>query len=335
MLGEINLDPYQKNGSNMTKPTFIFFFGIGWAGTTSLYKTLDANLYLHPGCCKEPSFLTRLDPIGYSENKLPKPKIIRKKEVDYYREHYLIQANPFIDTLRNISTDWDAKIKDYKNFSLEDYINFYKEVSEYKNSYAAVGDFSNANELLSHNHLIHIKSLLDEHFTVKALSIHRDPVRRLFSVRNAQYYSSLLEKYTTDYSFKQKYNSATQYFLDNIKAASASNTLKIQQIFGKENTHNVIMEKFFIPDKDEVQLLEDFISYELPIITPCAFVPDRGINAPKLDDLKDQWDSDYEVLTPETYNIARKQLEEEYQRYEKIFGDRLPDTWGKPIDYGY
>ena len=95
------------------------------------------------------------------------------------------------------------------------------------------------------------------------------------------------------------------------------------------------MEKFFIPDREEVALLEDFLEYELPIITPCCFVPDKGINAPKLEDLQDQWDSDHEVLTPEVYSFGRKQLEDEYQRYEKIFGGRLPDTWGKPIDYNY
>lgn len=321
----------------MSKPTFIFFFGSGWSGTTSLYKTFQENLYMHGGCCKEPCFLARLDPNFSTKNRLPIPLITGKKEVDFYRENYLFRAEPFIDTLRNISTDWDAKIKNYNNFSLEDYINFYKEVNDHKNSYATVGDFSNSNGFLSYDHLLNIKSRLEEHFTIKALSIHRDPVRRLFSKKNADYYNTRPESYAVKHSLNQKYNSATEYFLDttNIKSGIASNTLKIQQVFGKEIVHNVIMEKFFAKDPEEVALLENFLDYKLPIITPCAFVPDKGINAPKLEGLQDQWDSDHEVLTPEVYSIACKKLEDQYQKYEKIFGDRLPNTWGKPIDYGY
>ena len=41
----------------MTKPTFIFFGGLGWAGTTSLYYTLLYSEYMHGGVDKELPYL--------------------------------------------------------------------------------------------------------------------------------------------------------------------------------------------------------------------------------------------------------------------------------------
>lgn len=45
----------------MTKPTFILFAGIGWAGTTSLYYTLCDIGYLHGGFNKEYRYLSIID----------------------------------------------------------------------------------------------------------------------------------------------------------------------------------------------------------------------------------------------------------------------------------
>lgn len=332
----------------MTKPTFILFFGTGWCGTTSLFNTLQANLYMHGGGCKEPSYLIRNDP-EYEGNPYPnspRPSIGRKKEIKFYKENFLTKCDdPYIRTLVKVSDSWFKKIHtDYKNFTLEDTVNYYKALSDAATDYVAVGDFTNNNQRLSKDYLIEVKRRLEEHFTVKALSIHRDPVRRVFSIRNALYHSPIFKFVVTEGKLSiNQYQSATEYFINTVDVDvpkegfthSTNNNIKFQEVFGSENVHNVIMEKFFAKDPEEVALLENFLDYKLPIITPCAFVPDRGINAPKLEGLEDQWSSDHEVLTPELYAFGREKLDEEYQRYEKIFGDRLPDTWGKPIDYGY
>jgi hypothetical protein len=321
------------------KPTFIFFFGISWSGTTSLFNTLEKNLYMHGGGCKEPSFLGRIDKNAVNIPNSTPTIVGFEQEIKYYRKYYLTKAKPFIDVLRNIPEYWwDDKIKNYKNFTLDDYINYYRDLSySSKKYYTAVGDFSNSNELLTYDFLVDLKSRLEEHFTVKAISIHRDPVRRIFSKKNALCHNELFKYMPEIIKKTEGYNSTIEYFLDTIhlNPHSALNTLKIQKVFGEANVHNIIMEKFFIPDKDEVALLENFLNYKLSIITPCTFVPDRGINALKIEGLQDQWDSDHEILTPEIYAFARKELEEEYQRYQEIFGDRLPEDWGKPIDYGY
>ena len=97
------------------------------------------------------------------------------------------------------------------------------------------------------------------------------------------------------------------------------------------------MEDFFSKNnRQEVSKLEKFLDIKIPKTYPCCFVPDKGINPPKIDGLKDQWNSDHEVLTPEFYNIMRNKEEyiKVYSEFEELHGC-LPADWGRPIDYGY
>lgn len=139
----------------------------------------------------------------------------------------------------------------------------------------------------------------------------------------------------------KNYESASSYFLERMLNGYlnlfdyAKFIIKIQKKYGKESVHYVIMEDFFSDNNNqEVSKLAKFLDTKIEDVYPCCFVPDKGINAPKIPHLKDQWNSDHEVLTPEFYNAIRKYSNSCYENFERLHG-YLPANWGRPIDYGY
>ena len=317
------------------KPKFIFSLGVGWSGTTSLYYTLKNMKYVHTGPLKE---IQSLDTYYDKSNK--------DKELDIY--------DRFIDLLKvctrthednnlNKITEKDINYILGPSRSWKKYIQYYLNLYQYvKDDYQAVGDFSNV-MLLDEHYFKEVISELSKHFDVKCLLSLRDPVRRAWAHAGA--YCNLDE---TRYFYKfSKVNSLHPCISDNIfdsfeAASSGKNYVKIintyYNIFGKENVCYLIMEDLYNKsNQKEKNKLENFLNIKIEEMYPCCFVPDRGINAPKDDPfLKDQWDSDHTILTPEIYNKYRNREDfvEYYSTFETFHGS-LPADWGSPIDYGY
>lgn len=336
------------------KTTFLFFGGVGWCGTTSLYHTLRDCGYCHTGIMKENLFLYKLQ--EYEDGAyLEKEKFFSKYKGRIHNDKYLlnniklsnavrngeISESKYINCLANVSQTVQDRFIEVIPSSLNAYVDYYKDLANSAQGYyRTVSDFSNPNCFLPEKKLIEVRNALEPYFNIKSLIILRDPIRRLFSNINFSYYITEggrnSEHYVNYYKEKQL-NSATEVFLSNLHESFcyASLIKRYWKVFGKENTHYIIMEDFFKEERTQsVNQLETFIDYRLPKIHPCAFVPDRGINAPKLENLQDQWDSDHEILTPEVYSIARKKLSKVYDAFEDLHGF-LPADWGSPIDYGY
>lgn len=150
----------------------------------------------------------------------------------------------------------------------------------------------------------------------------RDPVRRVFSQANAlrTYHEVFIE------------NSIETYHVEYTK-----NIKKTQKVFGKDNVCYLIMEDLFKDNvRTEINKLEQFLNISINSMYPCCFVPDKGINVPKLEGLSDQWSSDQYPLTEELYYTIRNS--DRYQTYYNLFEEfhgSLPADWGYPIDYGY
>lgn len=317
------------------KKKFILFLGLGWAGTTSLYYTLKNNNILHGGFLKENFYLNRFFfPNEYkAKNKQHYFSWLLKIHCRELRYSRYSQDN----ILKNFNKD---EVDDFfdlkKKCSLEKYSSHYLKLAEYcKNDYQLVGDFANTNSKLSLYQFQQINYEMSKYFDVKVMIILRDPIRRIWSMTNAQsnysqsVFSTSFPWYTT--------------ISNNVRSIEGfSYTKKIKEVynvFGKENVHYVIMEDFFKNEKNnpEIRKLENFLDAKISEVYPCAFVPDKGINAPKINNLlKDQWISDCEILTSEFYSEMRNREDYDkiYSEFEELHGF-LPADWGSPIDYGY
>lgn len=326
----------------MKKRKFLLFFGFGWCGTTSLWHTLIKNNYYEAGIRKELFNFTLvddyyrfgfIDPTNFFKNN-------KKHKTSYYNELNYDQnllPSSVVNAYNKIKIDideygYDNFAKEYLNedqkfFNL--YIDYLNVVSNTTNC-TSIGDFSNSNAGLSISMLNKIKKTLELHdYEIKTLCILRDPIRSDFSKFNAWYYAN-------------NKNIPSQKYIDNHFSRGHSNFVdiikKYQSVFGEKNVHYVIMEDFFNPEKREglhsVTGLENYLNHKLPIIHPCVFVPDKGINAPKIDGLKDQWDCDKLPLTPEKYNEYRLSYKKQYDDFQEMH-QSLPADWGIPIDYGY
>ena len=395
----------------MTKPTFIFFGGLGWAGTTSLYYTLLYSEYMHGGAEKELPYLSTVfrDHSESSSIALPETKdyIIKQythlfyffyeylkniKESNLYfilsytellnnikirlektKEIFLSESNFSCLIHESISKSvYDSKwnmdmgnpkekiiqgfkpanqnpalakftpedIEEFFPTSVDKYSTYYQKLWKYcqetNSPFKAVGDFANIKHSYSYDQLKQVKEALDPYFNVKAIQIFRDPLRRAFSCSSARIVAKREASPTakTDEIFEGS-NSFGSYSISNDYAEMITTW---RNVFGKDNYHYVIMEDFFDPNQDEErEKLEKFLDHKIPKdkIFPCAFVPDKGINPPKIPGVKDQWRSDIVEFTPELYMINRHTIcSKVYRNFKKLHG-YLPSNWGKPIDYGY
>lgn len=342
----------------MTKHPFILFGGVGWCGTTSLYFTMRDSRYIHTGWYKETAQLSIIEDYedwGY---------INEKKFLNFINYEYPLVTlsvstfdktilGPLLKTGSDIKTLEDAvelqskggipspycRNSEFKPF-LEPYIEYYRNLATAaidEGPYKAVGDFSNNNIQLSERFLTKLKNTLGLYFDIKPMFMFRDPVRRLFSDFNSLYhYTKKIpsnEHHTASEFYLHYLNTIT---LEKEKVLNYCTSLeRFQRVFGKENVSYFIMEDFFVDGyPEELKKLERITNYTYNMICPCAFVPDKGINAPKIPRLPDQWDSDHEILTEELYAIGREKLSFVYDSFEKMHGF-LPADWGKPIDYNY
>lgn len=306
---------------------FMISLGMGWCGSTSLWNTLKINGYIDTGISKEIHALCAIDDFYFNENffnfKSRNENLLFNKR---FGTNY--EKNPtkkVIDTYNQLTIenfDEDKKI-------LYNYINYIDAISETtKSKYAA--DFSNTNANLSTNILLKLKNLLEKNnYDVKIVCVLRDPVRSGFSELQ-HHYSSKKRKDIILQDYIQRHMSASCGFITSID--------NYENVFGSNNVWVGFMEEFFDPQKSigkfSVSGLEKFLEEKLEVITPCVYVPDKGINAPDLPGLRDQSTSDKIKLTPKMYWEYKKLLQPEYDAFENKYGF-VPDFWGSPIDYGY
>ena len=179
-----------------------------------------------------------------------------------------------------------------------------------------------------------VRLALSEYFDVKVLLSVRDPIRRHWSRTCA---------FSSGRRFPPRFGLNTEISDNFWKGKKLFNKYpqvinNAYDVFGKENVCYLIMEDLYNKsNQKEKNKLENFLNIKIEEMYPCCFVPDRGINAPKDDPfLKDQWDSDHTILTPEIYNKYRNREDfvEYYSTFETFHGS-LPADWGSPIDYGY
>lgn len=294
------------------KPTFILFAGTAWSATTPLYYTLHkCQNYLHGGIGKEHYYLNLLDD-GFLY-----PNV---KNIEFYRKKFIETKNNCINNTLELNK---TNVLNFGNtFSIDNYISFYTNLwKNLDNKYQAVADFTNTNADLSENFIEKFAEKILPHFNVKVLIIFRDPIRRLFSKTNHFYYNC---------GAKYNYNTAYEVLL-NMK--NYVNYVDIYEKYKKYfPIHQIIMEELWEDDGLELKKLSYFLNYEIKKLHLNVYSPDRGNKPIAIKNLSDQYTSDIEILSNESYNILFDKFKFLYEDYVRKF-DRLPLHWGSHINY--
>ena len=146
-------------------------------------------------------------------------------------------------------------------------------------------------------------------FDVKIHAVFRDPLRRLWSLRQKQNPKDPVRQFMkmgVDFGY-------VQFFL------------KFVEAFGIDNCHMTIMEEFW---NGQTKELSDFIDYEIKDVHKNAYVPDLGPNAPRIQYLNDQWESDIMHMPKEVKEYGLNMLKPVYIHFKDYFGD-LPEQGSK------
>ena len=295
------------------KPTLFLNVGTGWSGTTPLYYTLGwYNKYCHSGHRKEKGYLWLMD-LSETRNTFERVKFYKQFFGPSKQSTTNRKPKIFTHESKYIGGNWtEDEIKYFWSppFTIEKYIEYYiKHWDFIKHDYKAVSDFSNPNGQCSPEFLRKYAPALKSVFDVKVHAVFRDPLRRLWSLRQKQNPKDPVRQFMkmgVDFGY-------VQFFL------------KFVEAFGIDNCHMTIMEEFW---NGETKELSDFIDYEIKEVHPNAYVPDLGPNAPRIQYLDDQWESDIMHMTKEVKDYGLNMLKPVYIHFKDYFGD-LPEQWSK------
>ena len=295
------------------KPTLFLNVGTGWSGTTPLYYTLGwYNKYCHSGHRKEKGYLWLMD-LSETRNTFERVKFYKQFFGPSKQSTTNRKPKIFTHESKYIGGNWtEDEIKYFWSppFTIEKYIEYYiKHWDFIKHDYKAVSDFSNPNGQCSPEFLRKYAPALKSVFDVKIHAVFRDPLRRLWSLRQKQNPKDPVRQFMkmgVDFGY-------VQFFL------------KFVEAFGLENCHMTIMEEFW---NGETKELSDFIDYEIKEVHPNAYVPDLGPNAPRIQYLNDQWESDIMHMPKEVKEYGMNMLKPVYIHFKDYFGD-LPEQWSK------
>ena len=295
------------------KPTLFLNVGTGWSGTTPLYYTLGwYNKYCHSGHRKEKGYLWLMD-LSETRNTFERVKFYKQFFGPSKQSTTNRKPKIFTHESKYIGGNWtEDEIKYFWSppFTIEKYIEYYiKHWDFIKHDYKAVSDFSNPNGQCSPEFLRKYAPALKSVFDVKVHAVFRDPLRRLWSLRQKQNPKDPVRQFMkmgVDFGY-------VQFFL------------KFVEAFGIENCHMTIMEEFW---NGETKELSDFIDYEIKEVHPNAYVPDLGPNAPRIQYLDDQWESDIMHMPKEVKEYGMNMLKPVYIHFKDYFGD-LPEQWSK------
>ena len=295
------------------KPTLFLNVGTGWSGTTPLYYTLGwYNKYCHSGHRKEKGYLWLMD-LSETRNTFERVKFYKQFFGPSKQSTTNRKPKIFTHESKYIGGNWtEDEIKYFWSppFTIEKYIEYYVKHWDFiKHDYKAVSDFSNPNGQCSPEFLRKYAPALKSVFDVKVHAVFRDPLRRLWSLRQKQNPKDPVRQFMkmgVDFGY-------VQFFL------------KFVEAFGIENCHMTIMEEFW---NGETKELSDFIDYEIKEVHPNAYVPDLGPNAPRIQYLNDQWESDIMHMPKEVKEYGLNMLKPVYIHFKDYFGD-LPEQWSK------
>jgi len=255
----------------MAKPTFLLFFGYGWAAGSPLCYTLQRlSKYCHLGFYKSASYIHSIcnDPSSLVDGNLYKK--IRKEQfssledlTDYGRQaghklHLPVDRQPLKDFPIDLLLDMV-----YTPPSVEKYINYYKTLWNCvkPHGYKAVATFEELNPFSPN--LSDFLQQLSQHFNLKGITILRDPIRRALS-----HYGSLMDAYQ-DEPIPKEFVPDVKNYLDNWLAQKQ--LVPDSQFF--------IMETLWDqgPKGDkERQKLSDFLDTPITDLWPNLYVPDKG-----------------------------------------------------------
>ena len=295
------------------KPTLFLNVGTGWSGTTPLYYTLGwYNKYCHSGHRKEKGYLWLMD-LSETRNTFERVKFYKSFFGPSKQSNTNRKPKIFTHESKYIGGNWtEDEIKYFWSppFTIEKYIEYYiKHWDFIKHDYKAVSDFSNPNGQCSPEFLRKYAPALKSVFDVKIHVVFRDPLRRLWSLRQKQNPKDPVRQFMkmgVDFGY-------VQFFL------------KFVEAFGIDNCHMTIMEEFW---NGQTKELSDFIDYEIKEVHPNAYVPDLGPNAPRIQYLDDQWESDIMHMPKEVKEYGLNMLKPVYIHFKDYFGD-LPEQWSK------
>ena len=295
------------------KPTLFLNVGTGWSGTTPLYYTLGwYNKYCHSGHRKEKGYLWLMD-LSETRNTFERVKFYKQFFGPSKQSTTNRKPKIFTHESKYIGGNWtEDEIKYFWSppFTIEKYIEYYVKHWDFiKHDYKAVSDFSNPNGQCSPEFLMKYAPALKSVFDVKIHAVFRDPLRRLWSLRQKQNPKDPVRQFMkmgVDFGY-------VQFFL------------KFVEAFGIDNCHMTIMEEFW---NGQTKELSDFIDYEIKDVHKNAYVPDLGPNAPRIQYLNDQWESDIMHMPKEVKDYGLNMLKPVYIHFKDYFGD-LPEQWSK------
>lgn len=295
------------------KPTLFLNVGTGWSGTTPLYYTLGwYNNYCHAGHRKEKGYLWLLQ-LQRDNNTFERIKFYKKFFGPSRQSTTTRKPKIFTHESKYVAGKWTEEEIEYfwgPPFDLAKYVQYYlKHWDNIKDDYKAVADFSNPNGYCDAEYIKYLAYHLQSYFDVKIHMIFRDPIRRLWSCRQAQKRDKPVEHFLKsgmDFDYIDFYN-------------------KWADAFGNDNTHVTIMEDFWA---GETSLLSGFIGMDIKETHVNAYVPDLGPCAPHIQYLNDQWESDVMHMPDHVKDKAKIMLEPCYSNWKQYFG-KLPESWGK------
>jgi len=295
------------------KPTLFLNVGTGWSGTTPLYYTLGwYNKYCHSGHRKEKGYLWLMD-LSETRNTFERVKFYKQFFGPSKQSTTNRKPKIFTHESKYIGGNWtEDEIKYFWSppFTIEKYIEYYVKHWDFiKHDYKAVSDFSNPNGQCSPEFLKKYAPALKSVFDVKIHVVFRDPLRRLWSLRQKQNPKDPVRQFMkmgVDFGY-------VQFFL------------KFVEAFGIDNCHITIMEEFW---NGQTKELSDFIDYDIKDVHKNAYVPDLGPNAPRIQYLNDQWESDIMHMPKEVKEYGMNMLKPVYIHFKDYFGD-LPEQWSK------
>ena len=295
------------------KPTLFLNVGTGWSGTTPLYYTLGwYNKYCHSGHRKEKGYLWLMD-LSETRNTFDRVKFYKQFFGPSKQSTTNRKPKIFTHESKYIGGNWtEDEIKYFWSppFTIEKYIEYYVKHWDFiKHDYKAVSDFSNPNGQCSPEFLKKYAPALKSVFDVKVHAVFRDPLRRLWSLRQKQNPKDPVRQFMkmgVDFGY-------VQFFL------------KFVEAFGIDNCHITIMEEFW---NGQTKELSDFIDYDIKDVHKNAYVPDLGPNAPRIQYLNDQWESDIMHMPKEVKEYGMNMLKPVYIHFKDYFGD-LPEQWSK------
>jgi len=304
--------------------------GAGWSATTPFLYTLSYHQkYCHCGHQKESGYLRKVYSNDFDQSLVDSDWNAPQKKIDSPMGRVLSVRNQYVKHFDPHFLEQYYKAP----YTIQNYVEYYRKHWEATRwEYESVSDFSNFNFSLPIEFLQKIAPILQEFFEIKVTFQFRDPIRRFFSEVGSGIVKNIDENEDLKERIWKKTKNHKKLFLYKLKKGNFSPNCeylstfeKFQKVFGEKNCYFVVMEDFWTK-KDELERLSDFLSYKITKIHENCYVPDLGSRAPRLEWLKDQWESDLVDIDEEILCEARTVMRPFYLHWQNKFG-KLPDSW--------